>query len=112
LCDVDAGRVKPIRLAWLVPLTAIWTNIHGGVLAGVATLGLTVAGWIVWKIAAWLRPDENHASSAPRAEPELTSTTFLEHMAAPWPTPLVSWGAVVFPLVVCISCLGALLFNP
>lgn len=112
LCDVDAGRVKPLRLVWLVPLTAVWTNIHGGVLAGVATLGLVVAGWIVWKIAAWLVPEGKQENLAHGTKPVFTPTPFLEQIATPWPTPLASWDALVFPLVVCVSCLGALLFNP
>jgi hypothetical protein len=43
--DFDRGRVGVGRLWWLVPLYVIWTNIHGGMLGGVATLGLAVAGW-------------------------------------------------------------------
>lgn len=51
LADCDAGRCRLSRLAWLVPLYAVWTNVHGGVLAGVGTLGLVFAGWCVfWRL--------------------------------------------------------------
>ncbi len=112
LCDIDEGRVKPIRLAWLVPLTAIWTNIHGGVLAGVATLGLAVAGWVVWKMTAWLWPGKNHQPSADGGNLAPSPTPFLERVPTPWPTPFASREALIFPLAVGLACLGALLFNP
>jgi hypothetical protein len=45
LVDVEAGR-RPIRsLAWLVPVFVLWQNCHGGVLAGLGTLGLVFLGW-------------------------------------------------------------------
>jgi len=50
LLDVESGRARLRRLAWLVPLFALWGNLHGGVLAGIGTLGLAAAGWS----AAWL----------------------------------------------------------
>jgi hypothetical protein len=51
LADCDAGRCSLSRLAWLVPLYALWTNVHGGVLAGLGTLGLVFAGWCVfWRL--------------------------------------------------------------
>ena len=43
--DFERGRCGAGRLAWLIPLFAVWTNLHGGVLGGVLTLGLAVAGW-------------------------------------------------------------------
>jgi len=46
LTDVEAGRASPRRL-WLLPLIiAVWSNIHGGALGGVAMIGITCAGWI------------------------------------------------------------------
>src|SRR5205814_70247 len=47
LCDFEAGRTSLRSLFWLVPLFAVWTNVHGGVLGGMGTLGLTVCGWVV-----------------------------------------------------------------
>jgi hypothetical protein len=45
LIDVEAGR-KSHRWLWaLVPLMVLWTNLHGGMLGGLATAGLCFAGW-------------------------------------------------------------------
>ena len=43
--DYERGRAGPWRLAGLIPLFVVWTNLHGGVLGGTLTLGLAVAGW-------------------------------------------------------------------
>ena len=43
--DFERGRCGPWRLAALIPLYVVWTNLHGGVLGGTMTLGLAVAGW-------------------------------------------------------------------
>ena len=49
IVDTERGRCSPWRLFALIPLYAVWTNIHGGVLGGVFTLGLAVAGWgVMW----------------------------------------------------------------
>lgn len=45
LIDFDCGRATIARLVGLIPLYVLWTNLHGGVLGGVFTLGLAVAGW-------------------------------------------------------------------
>jgi len=45
LCDFEAGRIPLARLFWLIPLFLVWANAHDGVLGGIATLGLTAAGW-------------------------------------------------------------------
>lgn len=42
--DYERGRAGMWRLWWLIPFNVVWTNIHGGVLGGVMTLGLAVAG--------------------------------------------------------------------
>jgi hypothetical protein len=47
LVDFEAGRVPLKRLAWLLPLFALWTNIHGGMLGGFGTLAVTAFGWMV-----------------------------------------------------------------
>jgi hypothetical protein len=47
LMEVESGRIPLRRLIWLLPVFAIWVNVHGGVLGGMATLGITVCGWIV-----------------------------------------------------------------
>ncbi|AWM38216.1 hypothetical protein GobsT_36710 [Gemmata obscuriglobus] len=43
--DYERGRCTEWRLAGLIPLFIVWTNLHGGVLGGTMTLGLAVAGW-------------------------------------------------------------------
>jgi hypothetical protein len=43
--DYERGRCTEWRLTALIPLFVLWTNLHGGVLGGVMTLGLAVAGW-------------------------------------------------------------------
>jgi hypothetical protein len=57
LIDVESGRRSARQLAWLVPLVVVWTNCHGGVLAGIGSLGLVVAGW-------WLQGFVGRASPA------------------------------------------------
>ncbi|MFN3323357.1 MAG: hypothetical protein ACK5AZ_07670 [Bryobacteraceae bacterium] len=42
---VERDRQHPTRAVWLlVPLTVVWTNLHGGFLALIACLGLLAAG--------------------------------------------------------------------
>src|SRR5262245_2838000 len=51
LTDYDAGAVPLRRLAWLVPLFVVWTNVHGGVLGGFGTVVIACAGWVVfWQL--------------------------------------------------------------
>jgi hypothetical protein len=45
LADVENGRIPIGRLVWLVPVTWLWSNTHGGVLGGLATIALTIGGW-------------------------------------------------------------------
>jgi len=47
LLAVDAGRTPIRRLWWFVPLSVLWSNLHGGVLAGLGTLGLCAAFWLI-----------------------------------------------------------------
>jgi hypothetical protein len=50
LGDFEAGRARLGRMFWLVPLFVLWSNLHGGMPAGLATLGVAVLGWDL----AWL----------------------------------------------------------
>jgi len=50
LCDFEAGRISLSRLFWVLPLFVIWTNMHGGMVGGVATIGLAVMGWSFAKL--------------------------------------------------------------
>jgi hypothetical protein len=45
IIDVDRGRAGLGRLALLIPLYVIWTNVHGGTFGGCMMLGLAAAGW-------------------------------------------------------------------
>lgn len=47
IADVEAKRCTIGRLAWLIPLGVVWSNIHGGVLGGVATFGFAVCCWMI-----------------------------------------------------------------
>jgi hypothetical protein len=47
LADFEDGRLRLPQLFWLVPLFIIWTNLHGGMLGGLFTMGLAVAGWTI-----------------------------------------------------------------
>jgi hypothetical protein len=49
LVDYERGRASAWRLWCLIPFFVLWTNIHGGVLGGVATFGLAVIAWgLLW----------------------------------------------------------------
>jgi len=51
LADCDLVRVPPRRLALLIPLFIIWTNVHGGLLGGLATLAIAFTGWAAfWRL--------------------------------------------------------------
>jgi len=54
--DRRSRPTSQARLLWCLPaLTAVWANIHGGVLIGIAVLVTVTAGEIVER---WLRPDD------------------------------------------------------
>jgi hypothetical protein len=48
LVETDVARPRLNRLFWLVPLCALWTNIHGGVLGGIGTIVIAFVGWVVF----------------------------------------------------------------
>lgn len=45
LFDVESGRAPLGRLVWLIPLSLLWANLHGGILAGWMMLALAWGGW-------------------------------------------------------------------
>jgi hypothetical protein len=48
LLILDCDRLKHSRLVWiLIPLTALWTNLHGGFLSIIACTGIIAAGSIL-----------------------------------------------------------------
>jgi hypothetical protein len=56
LLDVENGGAPVRSLWWLVPGFLIWTNWHGGMLGGLATLGITIVGWLVFAWLGWPSP--------------------------------------------------------
>ncbi len=53
---VEADRETPSnRIWWLVPITAVWTNLHGGFLALIALLGLTSVGFAIESLVGTAR---------------------------------------------------------
>ena len=56
LTDFEAGKVGVARLLWLVPVTVVWSNIHGGVLGGIATCVIALMGWSAWRLIGWPSP--------------------------------------------------------
>ncbi len=56
VCRFEAGEVKLKHLPWLVPLFWVWTNVHGGMLGGLTTLGIAGIGWGVWRVLKWSSP--------------------------------------------------------
>jgi hypothetical protein len=56
LCDFEAGRITLARLFWLVPLYVLWTNLHGGMLGGLATMVAALGGWLLLGLLGWESP--------------------------------------------------------
>lgn len=56
LTGYDAGRIPLGRLFWLVPFFVVWTNTHGGMLGGFATLVIAWLGWTLAKLLGWPTP--------------------------------------------------------
>lgn len=56
LSDCETNRMTLRRLFWLVPVYLIWSNCHGGMLGGLATLALTSLGWCLAWIIGWPSP--------------------------------------------------------
>lgn len=56
LVDVEAGRRPVQAMGMLIPISLLWTNSHGGVLAGFATTVLVVSGWVVLWVLRYPQP--------------------------------------------------------
>jgi hypothetical protein len=50
LCDFEAGRIGLRHLWWLVPIFWAWSNMHGGVLGGLAMIVIALCGWCVFRL--------------------------------------------------------------
>ena len=56
--DLESGRKQRDHF-WLLPLVFIvWTNLHGGVIGGIATFTLCALGWLLYGIWKWPSPVE------------------------------------------------------
>src|SRR5438045_1334525 len=70
---LDRDRRKQGRAVWLlVPITALWVNLHGAFLALIACLGLTVAGYALQLVFRGNEDDPKRAWSCLRRYSMLT----------------------------------------
>ncbi len=104
--DYEGGRCSIRRLAGLVPLFVLWTNLHGGVLGGTMTLGLAVGGW---GLLFLLSRDPHKPVAQARAGPEPCHTTPL---AGDPRTPIHSWPTAFALVGIVVACLLTPLVNP
>lgn len=56
LSDFEAGRTSLRGLLWLVPVFVLWTNIHGGMIGGVAMVFVAALGWGAARWMGWETP--------------------------------------------------------
>ena len=64
---IDCERQPSERWRWLwllLPGFVVWANVHGGVLAGIATLGLVAVGWLMGWVVAQRGPLTSWAGAA------------------------------------------------
>ena len=59
MCDFEAKRTAMKKLLWLIPIFILWTNSHGGILGGLATFGLFILGWFLFRFMRWESPISN-----------------------------------------------------
>jgi len=97
--DYERGRCSEWRLAGLIPLFVLWTNLHGGVLGGTMTLGLAVAGWGVLFLVGRGRG--------------MGGGTETDHPVADTPgSPITSWRTAFLLAAVVVACLLTPFVNP
>lgn len=134
LCDFEAGRVSLARMWWLAPLFVLWTNIHGGMLGGLATMILAAGGWIAASLLGKESPVSNGRAAFLLAAlctvcgltmlvnpygwrvPEVwVSLTFssvaprymVEHMPL-WQSGAAGWSVVLFAVVYGLALYGTM----
>jgi len=56
LVDFEAGVASWRRLCWLPVVIALWTNLHGGALGGLCTVGFVFGGWGAAWLIGWPSP--------------------------------------------------------
>jgi hypothetical protein len=59
LCDFESGRANLRSLFWLLPVFALWTNIHGGILGGLITFFVVAVGWTISLLLGFDSPIRN-----------------------------------------------------
>ncbi len=70
LVDVESGRRRVGQLWWLVPMFILWTNLHGGVIGGIGTVGLWIAGQIFLLFFWGDKPEAASISPLPGTDPK------------------------------------------
>jgi hypothetical protein len=85
------GRCSRRKTLWLIPLFALWANMHGGFLAGFTLLGTTVL--IESALAAFARSREEKTAAKVRAVHMLLllSGAFLATLVNPYGLSLYRW---------------------
>lgn len=85
---IESGRrgANPVRIWWLVPITLVWTNLHGGFLVLIGLLGLAAIGAAA---EAWIhRPSGVQPDLAPALRwAKLTAACFAVSFINPY-----GWG--------------------
>ncbi len=99
LCDFESGRISVKSLWWLVPLFMLWTNLHGGVLAGFGLLILAVTGWVLARVAHQTSPIDRYRQIAALAA--IILCCGLTFLANPYGTKLpLTWTRIMSSTVV------------
>ncbi len=65
LYEVRLGRWKPRRLLWMIPLTALWSNLHGGWMAALAAIAFFAADAFARHTFAWAAALARPAAAPP-----------------------------------------------
>lgn len=99
--DFERGRATAWRLASLIPLYVLWTNLHGGVLGGTMTLGCAVAGWGLIFLAR-----------ERRSTPESAEGDCCRFVSALPPTPISNWRTAFLLAGVVVACALTPFVNP
>lgn len=64
LADFEAGQAGLGKLCWLIPIYWVWSNIHGGMLGGLGTFIVVVAGWTASRAIGAASPLKSYRDAA------------------------------------------------
>jgi hypothetical protein len=113
LVDVDAGKKSLRQLWWLVPLVVLWANLHGGVLAGIGTVGFCVAGWCLAWVFECFSASFRSVQTSPHCNEGDSSVAATSSPAAPTiGFPVRHLGSAIELLVLLAALAAATLVNP